>query len=143
MQFIEIRWHSDQYLEELELRDQLLRAPLGLSFSDDQLAAESSQLHFGILDQRRLVACAVIVPVSEELAKLRQMVVAKSHQRQGVGSTLVQSIEATLAERGFKRIQLHARDTAVGFYQRLGYEKEGEPFIEVTIEHWKMSKKIP
>ena len=30
---------------------------------------------------------------------------------------------------------LHARQTAVPFYERLGYETYGEPFVEVTIPH--------
>ncbi len=142
MEFIEIKWQDERYGEEIELRDRLLRAPLGLTFSKEQFAEEASHFHFGILDQERLVACAVIVPLAAKLAKLRQMVVAETHQRRGVGSKLVQCIEATLIEREIETIELHARDTAIGFYERLGYEKEGEPFTEVSIPHWKMSKRI-
>jgi predicted GNAT family N-acyltransferase len=35
---------------------------------------------------------------------------------------------------------LHARTGAEGFYLRLGYAKEGEPFEENTIPHIRMVK---
>ena len=37
---------------------------------------------------------------------------------------------------------LHARDTAIPFYKKLGYECVGEPFVEVTILHQAMQKRL-
>jgi predicted GNAT family N-acyltransferase len=37
---------------------------------------------------------------------------------------------------------MHARQTAVGFYQKLGYSITGEPFEEVTIPHYIMEKAL-
>lgn len=142
MEFIEIEWQSERYEQEIELRDRLLRAPLGLSFSDEQLQAEAGELHFGIVDQQRLIACAVIVPLSEGHVKLRQMVVDTDHQKTGIGTRLIGQIEAELTGRGIEQIELNARDIATGFYERLGYQKQGEEFIEVSIPHWKMVKSI-
>lgn len=142
MQFLEIQWQSDLYDQEIELRLELLRIPLGLTFSEEQLQAEATDLHFGMLDGGRLIACAVIVPLSATLAKLRQMAVATAHQRQGIGATLIRNIESTLQDRQFQTIELHARDNAVGFYEKLGYNQQGPQFIEVSLPHWKMTKSI-
>lgn len=142
MQFTEIPWNSDLYDQEIKLRLELLRIPLGLTFSDQQLQDESSDLHFGMLDEGRVIACAVIVPLTNHAAKLRQMAVATTHQQKGVGSGLVVHIESTLKDRQFREIELHARDVAVGFYEKLGYLKRGSRFIEVGIPHWKMTKSI-
>ncbi len=43
--------------------------------------------------------------------------------------------EAEAARRGYKRIYLHAREVALDFYLKLGYEIFGEEFVEVTIPH--------
>ena len=43
---------------------------------------------------------------------------------------------------GVSRIELNARDTAAGFYRKLGYRKVGGEFVEVTIPHWKMVKRL-
>jgi predicted GNAT family N-acyltransferase len=37
---------------------------------------------------------------------------------------------------------MHARKTAMGFYEKLGYEKIGDEFTEVTIPHYKMEKRL-
>jgi predicted GNAT family N-acyltransferase len=50
--------------------------------------------------------------------------------------------EEVARQRGFDRIVLHARDTAVAFYLRLGYQLEGEPFEEVGILHRRMAKTL-
>ncbi len=138
MEFIEIQWNSELYALEIELRDRLLRAPLGMGFSTQELAAESSELHFGLIQEGKVKACAVIVPSTPDQAKLRQMAVHEDHQRQGLGSTLVRQIESELRRRDFQRVELHAREQAVPFYERLGYRTIGERFIEVNIAHWKM-----
>ena len=37
---------------------------------------------------------------------------------------------------------LNARTSAVPFYERLGYETRGEPFVEVTVPHLAMAKRL-
>ncbi|MBK6878814.1 MAG: GNAT family N-acetyltransferase [Ignavibacteria bacterium] len=45
-------------------------------------------------------------------------------------------------EKGFERIVMHARDSAVPFYEKLGYSKVGDMFTEVTIPHFKLFKNL-
>ena len=142
MEFVEIEWNSKLYTLEIELRDRLLRAPLGLTFSSEELKAESTELHFALVDQDQVRACAVIVPLSRNLAKLRQMAVHEDYQRQGLGSMLIHSIESVLKQRGFQKIELNAREEAVTFYERLGYHAAGDRFMEVGIGHWKMHRQL-
>jgi len=142
MEFIEIEWNSNLYHLEIELRDRLLRAPLGLAFSSEELEAESAELHFALVDDVQVRACAVIVPLSVREAKLRQMAVHENHQRQGLGSRLIREIEIALYRRGFKAIELNAREQAVPFYKRLGYQTAGDRFMEVGIGHWKMHREL-
>jgi len=46
------------------------------------------------------------------------------------------------AEMGYREIVLHARESAVRFYESVGYVAEGEAFTEVTIPHRKMVKRL-
>lgn len=50
--------------------------------------------------------------------------------------------ESVAKLRGHERLMLHARESAVPFYLRLGYEIEGEPFTEVGLTHRLMSKSL-
>jgi predicted GNAT family N-acyltransferase len=43
---------------------------------------------------------------------------------------------------GITHLLMHARLSAVGFYQKLGYEKVGGSFTEVGIPHVRMEKYI-
>ena len=50
--------------------------------------------------------------------------------------------ESFARDHGYREMVLHARETAVGFYQKMGYEVEGGPFIEATIPHFSMRKNL-
>jgi len=58
------------------------------------------------------------------------------------GAQIVASAERLAAERGFRRIVLHARETATPFYEKAGYVATGETFVEVTIPHRIMVKPL-
>jgi len=139
----EITFASDDYRLACDLRQEVLRAPLGLNLYTEDLNLERVQIHYGLFDEsRQLLACVVAVPVSGAEAKLRQMAVRPSLQGKGYGRTLLQGAEQVLARRGFEHLLLHARMTAVEFYERLGYVKTGPEFIEVGIPHVLMERKI-
>jgi len=142
MLFREIPFGSDQYQRACALRNEILRAPLGLPLSEDDLLGEADQLHFGLFDDDVLAACVTAIGLTEGHAKIRQTAVAVAYQRQGLGRRMMTQIEAALAARGFVSLSLHARSTAVGFYQKLGYETVGDEFIEVSIAHRKMAKRL-
>ena len=55
---------------------------------------------------------------------------------------MLESLERWLAARGFHRLMLHARSSAAGFYEKLGYAATGEQFVEVTIPHVTMEKLV-
>jgi GNAT superfamily N-acetyltransferase len=78
----------------------------------------------------------------EGQVRMRQVAVAFEHQRRGVGSELVAFSERVAREAGFRQMVLHARETAVPFYERCGYDKHGDAFLVVTVTHFAMSKAL-
>ncbi len=48
---------------------------------------------------------------------------------------MVKYSEDLARKLGLKEMVLHARETAVPFYERLGYTRVGDVFTEVTIPH--------
>ena len=53
---------------------------------------------------------------------------------------MITKLELWIKFKGYKKIVLSARDTAVAFYLSLGYSIEGEIFEEVGIPHQSMFK---
>lgn len=135
---------TPEYDEIVALRTEVLRKPLGLEFTEEFLSKEYADVHFGCYanGSHELLACAMLHVKTEGEARMKQVAVKPSLQGTGVGSFLVGQFEAYCKENGFRSIALHARDTAVDFYLKLGYIKEGEEFEEVTIKHWAMRKSL-
>lgn len=141
--FQPIVFGSADYRQECELRQRVLRIPLGLNLYNEDLGPEKDQLHFGLFDEAHvLIACVIALPLGAGKAKIRQMAVAPEHQGRGHGRILLQSAEALLAERSVRELCLHARKTAVPFYERLGYRTSGPEFLEVGIPHIAMEKHL-
>ncbi len=139
---IKVSYGTDAYKETLEMRDLILRKPLGLIFTEAQLATEKEQIHIACYDEaENLVGCLVLVKGAEgKRIKMRQVAVAQAKQRKGIGQQMVLFAEKYGQKNGFEIMYCHARKTAVPFYEKLNYYTVGDEFEEVTIPHYKMEK---
>ncbi|PKM96428.1 MAG: GNAT family N-acetyltransferase [Firmicutes bacterium HGW-Firmicutes-1] len=138
----EIDCSSKEYEKALEIRNEVLRKPLGLSIYEDNLTADSRSIHLCAYHEDEMIGTLVLTEINEEQIKMRQVAVDQSYRGQNVGRKLVLYSEDFSKELGYKKIVLHARAEAVGFYVKLGYVKIGEMFIEKTIPHYKMEKRL-
>lgn len=142
MTFLEIHFGTSAYHTECQLRHLVLRAPLGLSLHDEDLSQERDQLHFGLLDGGTLAACVIAVLLSPTEAKIRQMAVRPEHQGKGCGRRMIEELERYLISKGISHISMHARMSAEGFYEKLGYLRTGDEFSEVGLPHVRMEKRV-
>jgi predicted GNAT family N-acyltransferase len=138
-----IDYGSPEYDLNIRLRTDVLRKPLGLEFSIEQIEAEATEVHFACYDSTSgtLLGCATMAPYNETTWKMRQVAVDTHFQHRGIGRMLVQACERYTTQQGINHIILHARDTAVPFYLHNGYTQTGAPFQEVGIQHYLMEKK--
>ena len=141
MHFREFPHGSNDYQSACELRDDVLRKPLGLALKPEDIAAEKNDLHFGLFDEgNQIMGCIVGTPLSTEKIHLRQMCIAQDYQAKGNGRRLIADTEERLKTKGFNQLVIHAKKDVAGFYERLGYSIEGDEFIEVGIVHLTMLK---
>ena len=133
---------SELHAAELRVRYRLLREPLGMKHGTEVFQYEDECLHVVAVESGRVVGCVVFHPHDKTSGRLRQMAVVEKHQKGGIGRQLVRFLEKNLLEKGYQFVHLHARDLAIGFYQRLGYECYGEPYFEVGIPHQSMRRQL-
>jgi predicted GNAT family N-acyltransferase len=132
---------TPEYDDAVRLRTQVLREPLGLVFLKEDLEKEYDQIHLGCYaDSGHLLACLSLQDVGDKQLKMRQ--VEPSLQKKGIGQFLVAASERLALQLGYSKMVLHARDTAIPFYEKIGYQKIGKAFSEVNIKHYKMTKDI-
>ncbi|MDR2037949.1 MAG: GNAT family N-acetyltransferase [Bacteroidales bacterium] len=143
MKYAVITYKSPDYGEMLDLRKSVLRDPLGLVFSPEELRLESEDCFLICRDHGRIIGCCILTRISSGQVKLRQMAVHPSFQGKSVGAGLLLYAEQCAGKAGYSSIILHARETAIGFYEKYHYRITGTPFIEVGIPHVAMQKHIP
>jgi N-acetylglutamate synthase-like GNAT family acetyltransferase len=96
----------------------------------------------GAFEDDKLLGCCMLTRVDSRTVRLRQMAVPNSMQGKGIGRALMIFAENVARDLGYKKLCMHARKTAIGFYQKLGYGITGDEFEEVTIPHYIMEKAL-
>ena len=137
-----IDYGTPEYKEMLKLRYAILRKPLGMDFLPEELEREKNDILICYFDDKVLEGCCLLTQAGPGEVRLRQMAVLQGLQRHGIGKALMQFAENIARDRGFTTICMHARKTAMGFYEKLGYNKTGNEFMEVTLPHYKMEKDL-
>ena len=131
-----------EYEQMVKLRDDILRKPLGLSFTKEELEREKNNLHIVAYEDERMLGCCMLLEEDPQTVRLRQMAVMNDLQGKGIGKALMQFAENLARDRGYKRITMHARKNATGFYEKMGYKRVGKEFDEITIPHYVMEKEL-
>lgn len=133
---------SHWYPVACQLRNLTLRLPLGLDLFNEDLSQETSYWHFALTTETEMAAYVMIIPDNIRCVTLRQMCVAPQHQKTGCGRTLIQLVETALLCQGVKGIQMSARESAIGFYEKLGYRTVGNQYLSLGIPHISMEKSL-
>jgi ribosomal protein S18 acetylase RimI-like enzyme len=133
---------SKEYQQMVDLRRAILRKPLGLEFDQKELDREHEDILMGCFEDEKMEGCCLLTKVDEKTVRLRQMAVLSGLQGKGYGKALMQFAENLARDRGYKKLVMHARKTAIGFYEKLGYKKVGEEFQELSIPHYMMEKEL-
>jgi N-acetylglutamate synthase-like GNAT family acetyltransferase len=138
----EIEHGTDEYRLTVSLRDEILRQPLNLAFSPKELAEEEDSFHLACWRDGKFTACLILKPLSGRQVRMRQLAIMTAEQGAGIGSALVAYAEGFARTHGYQEIVLHARHTAVGFYEKLGYQTVGAGFTEINIQHFLMRRAL-
>lgn len=133
---------SREYQQMVQLRNDILRKPLKLTLTPEELAKEKDEILIGAFEEEKMLGCCMLIIVDPSTVRLRQMAVLNNLQGKGIGRALTQFAENIARDRGFKKIIMHARKSAAGFYEKLGYQVCSDEFEEVTLPHYEMEKKL-
>ena len=124
---------SPLYHAAVALRSRVLREPLGLHFTPEQLAAEAGESHWVAMENATVLGSVSLT--ADRPPRLRQMAVEATHQRRGIGSALLRAAADHARASGATCIELHARVSALPFYLHHGGQIVSEPYREVGLPH--------
>lgn len=126
----------------LDLRYDILRKPLHLKFDATELEKEKNDILIGAFEEEKILGCCLLTKIDKESVRLRQMAVQNNLQGKGIGASMMHFAENVARDAGYKKLIMHARKTATGFYEKLGYKVSGNEFMEISIPHIIMVKKL-
>ena len=131
---------SDYY----ELRWRVLREPWQQPKGSEKDELEDESFHVMAVDENnKIIGVGRLHFNTETDAQIRYMAVAPEYEKQGIGTLILEALEKHVKKNSDKTIVLHARENAVGFYQKKGYESlEKSHLLFGTILHYRMDKRL-
>lgn len=96
---------------------------LKMEFGDDTRGSE----YILLVDEDRHdfpVATCRLHFLDHENAKIERVITLGEYRRKGCGSLVIREAEQWMRERGIRTVFVNAREAALGFYRKLGYEPD-------------------
>lgn len=127
-----------------ELRYDILRAPWGQAKGSEQTADEAQHQHFAFFNEaNQIIGVGRLDQTAPHIGQVRFMAVAANQQGKGIGKAIIDEIEVVCKAKGFQHIILHAREVALPFYRKLGYQMvEPSHLLFGEIQHYLMQKTL-
>ena len=138
----EIEFNSSDYKRAVTIREEILRIPLGLSFSKEELEEEASDFHIAGYSGETMIGTLVLSSQNDETIRMRQVAVHSDYHKKGIGKQLVEFSENFAVKKGYKKMILHSREDVIPFYTKLGYSVFGDRFESVSLPHFCMERQL-
>lgn len=128
--------NTDMCIDIFKIRTQVFVEEQQVDKKEEFDDFEVSSLHYlGKLDEQP--SGTARWRITQNGIKLERFAVLENIRKKGVAAAVLQKVLEDVKPLG-KRIYLHAQVTAVGFYERYGFKKEGPMFTEANIDHYTM-----
>lgn len=140
----QIFFGTPEYDMAFQLRDEVLRRPWGRSFEEDDLSKEQKGIdtNWGYFQDGILVCVGTLTPVSNDAIKIRYLATKEGARGKGYGKAVLFAMEDYARSRNYKKMVLESRVSAQEFYEKYGYQTEGEEYYPqfIYIPHIEMFK---
>jgi predicted GNAT family N-acyltransferase len=110
-------------------------------FDSIKLPKDDYGLHFGLFHEEKLIS-VISLFIENDVAQFRKFATEISEQGKGYGSILLNHIIEESIKNNVKNLWCNARMTALGFYEKFGFEAVSETWINHEIEYVKMERRF-
>ncbi len=133
---------SPAHAAMVDLRDRILRKPIGLHVTPEEIARDLGDYLLGCYDGDTLVGCLILHKDAHGGVKMRQVAVDNTRQGQGIGAFMLHAAQDIVRGWGFGAMYCHARETARAFYAQNGWVVTSDTFDENGIPHCRMERAL-
>ena len=133
----------EEFKSYINLRYRILRAPWGEPEGSEVDEIEDQCFHIMATDNGHILGVARMQFNTADQAQIRYMAVEREYEGNGIGRMLVNALEQEARNKNIGTVILDAREPAVGFYQKLGYNIEKKSYVLFNeIQHFRMTRQI-
>ena len=134
---------KDEFERYYELRWRILRAPWDEPRGSEVDDIENRCFHVMVIHDDKVIGVGRLQYNSSKEAQIRYMAVDDSYEGNGIGSSIVNTLETEAKRTNHNMVVLDAREPAVGFYEKLGYEVTQKSYLLFDdIQHYQMIKSL-
>ncbi|MEM7400327.1 MAG: GNAT family N-acetyltransferase [Pseudomonadota bacterium] len=133
---------NDEFEKYFKFRWEILRKPLGLALGSEQDRFDTTAFHIAAFKNQNIIGVGRIQIENDKTSRIRYMAVDEKFRMQGVGSCMLNELEAISYNHSIQICWLYARDKAVKFYLKNNYEVNGIADSELEIPHQRMQKTL-
>ena len=138
LEFNIINYNSPEYQKALRLREDVMRKPLGLLLSEEDVKDDGKRIHIS----KDIIMMSSFAVVLYKIAHIYSVFVKQELQNKGFGQRLMAYAENYAKSQGAKRLYVEGRKAAKNFYQKCGFSSCGLEYIDMNIVHQDMRKDI-
>lgn len=134
----------EQFEQYYRLRYQTLRAPWGQPEGSERVDDDALAIHAMLVNDagEPVGVCRLHLNTPQE-GQLRFMGIRGDQQGKRLGDQLLAYLEKRARKLGATSMMLQARDNAVNFYRRNGYEVNEKTYLLFgSIQHYRMGKPL-
>jgi predicted GNAT family N-acyltransferase len=109
----------------------------------DRDAFDYSADHVVVYDEKgRCVGTGRVVRLDSRSAQIGRMAVSKDQRKHGVGAQVLEALERMASMRGITELIVNSQLPAESFYQKRGYGRAGDVFLDQGVPHVVMRKSL-
>ncbi len=127
-----------------QIRWEVLRKQWNRPKGSEKDEGEENAIHAMIVNEKEeVIAVCRLQFVDKTTGQIRSMGVKEECRSKGFGTVIISYLENSAKVNGLNKIFLDARENAVAFYKKMGYEaKEKSYLLFGEIQHYRMEKEI-
>ncbi|MDW2013912.1 bifunctional GNAT family N-acetyltransferase/hotdog fold thioesterase, partial [Vibrio sp. Vb0301] len=135
---------ENQLNKYYQFRWQMLREPWRMPVGSERDEYDVVSHHRMIVDSRgRPMAIGRLYITPDNDGQIRYMAVKGNRRSKGMGSLVLVALESLARQEGAKRLVCNAREDAIAFYEKNGFERRGELTDESgPVRHQQMVKPL-
>ncbi len=132
----------ERLADAFDVRRDVFIEEQGVSEAEEMDGRDDEATQFVAYDDDYPVGTARVRTPEDGVGKVERVAVREQYRHCGVGSAVMERVEAWANDRGFDRLTLHAQTHVEAFYADLGYETVSGIFEEAGIDHVAMEKSL-